>query len=326
MEKKRKSITFITILVTAAAIWVSLSSFNFMDKNYPPIREEVKEYILENVIPVIREQRTKLNHHLSSEEALKIDGYRSELNEYRNMRNTLIKDLPKGSPSDMSLEKREEMMENRKEQMRAHRKIMIEVFGIVDKHEDEIDGLLGPIEEKMPQWMEDIRKIISESKDHYQRPYNGNNSIRRGFGAAGGPGYRGFEGAGGPGYRGFGGAGGPGYRAYMGGMFPLSPERFVLFDPESIDGIFKREFSISPSLYPNPSNGMVNIDIDIDKQEHVLISLYDRQGTRIKDLINKNLDKGDHELIFDLSDLSNGIYFYHIHINEEIQKGRIIIE
>jgi hypothetical protein len=106
----------------------------------------------------------------------------------------------------------------------------------------------------------------------------------------------------------------------------MHPEMFVLLDPESIDELLDANFSLLPTISPNPTNGMVRMQLELNDQSDVAINLYDRQGTKIRNLLAKTLKEGEHELIFDLSDLSKGLYFYHISFADKVQKGRILIE
>jgi hypothetical protein len=213
--------------------------------------------------------------------------------------------------------------------MQMHHKILIEVFGIAERHTGEISRLLEPIEDKIPTWRDDIHNIISESGEQDGWPGGRGRYFRGGTGN--GPGGLGVDpvrygiGPGGLG-AGPGGAWGRGRPRQIGFMLPLHPEWFLLIDPESIDEFLNDDLGTLPILSPNPTNGMVRINLEVDDPENVSIMLYDRQGTQIKDLLNKTLNKGNHELVFDVSDLSKGIYIYHIKINEDIRKGRIIIE
>jgi hypothetical protein len=349
MEKKRKFITLITIAVTTIAIWISLSSFKLYIEDSPSFREEIRRYVSENVLPLIKEQRNKLDQYLTSDEKAQIQEFRNRLKELRDERNTFRKERGTDPLSELTPELREEIMERRKEHRKVHREIMFKTYEIVNKHENEIEELLQPIEENIPDWMEDIREIraetIGQDNTGYERGPkrgqrfrgNGNAGESGGQGYGRGAGYgRGPGGMGesggfmGPGAmaggRYMGGPGGIGGRRFIGFNFPLHPEAFVLFDPELVDELFDHEFSVLPTISPNPTNGMVRINLELNESEQVSINLFDRQGTKIRNLLDKTLAEGEHELIFDISDLSQGLYFYHIDLENKVQKGRILVE
>ena len=350
MKKNNRLITLITLAVTSAAIWISLSGFKLYIEESTTLGEEIRQYITDNVFPQLKEQRDKLDQILSSDEKAQITEMRNKLEALREERNTYSKDRIPGSPSEITPEMREEIMERRKRHAKVHREIMIEVFEIVNKHEGDIDQLLEPIEENMPDWKSDIRDILSEYWDQNnmgngEGPYRGHRfrgkGMNAGFDESGNIGGRGRGVGYGGGAMGMGdpggfmgpGAGqrqglpgGFGRRGIMGFNFPMQPEKFVLFDPERMEKILNNDFSVLPTLSPNPTNGMVRINLELNKPEQVSINLYDRQGTQIRNLINKTMDKGKQELIFDVSDLSDGLYFYHINLENKVEKGRILIE
>lgn len=353
MEKKRKLITLITIAVTSAVIWISFSSFRLYIEESTSFREEIRRYVSENVLPLIKEQRNKLDQYLTSNEKAQIQEFRSKLKELRDERNTFRKERGTDPLSELTPELREEILERRKEHLKVHREIMFKTYEIVNKHEKEIEELLQPIEKNIPDWMEDIREIraetIGQDNTGYERGpkrgqrFRGNDNAGesggqgypegygRGAGYGRGPGGMGescgFMGPGAmAGGRHMGGPGGMGGRRFMGFNFPSQPEAFVLFDPELVDELFDHEFSVLPTISPNPTNGMVRINLELHNSEKVSINLFDRQGTKIRNLMDKTLADGEHELIFDISDLSQGLYFYHIDLENKVQKGRILIE
>jgi hypothetical protein len=353
MKRNSRFISLITITVTSVAIWITLSGFRSFIVDTPTLREEIRRYVSEQIFPVIKDQRNALDQHLSSEEKARIQEMRSKLNALQDERKSYLNDRNVAPSSEITPEMVEEIMERRKRHAKAHREVMMEVFEIVNRHEDEINQLLESIEDNMAVWMSDIREIHSEYKDQNdigtgQGPYRGQGFRGRGMtsgyneedniGIKGrGMGYgRGGRGLGGPGGlmgpgagQGLGFSGrskgfGPG--RLMGFAFPLQPERFVLMDPDMIEKFLDKDLTHLPTLSPNPTNGMARIKLELDEAEHVSIDLFDRQGTEIRSLLDKTMDKGTHELIFDLSDLSQGLYFYHIHLENKVQKGRILIE
>ena len=69
--------------------------------------------------------------------------------------------------------------------------------------------------------------------------------------------------------------------------------------------------------YPNPFNPDTIIqysipNIDSDLGVNVIIKVYDVQGKEVKTLVNKSANSGLHEIKFDGSTLTSGIYYYTI--------------
>ena len=74
--------------------------------------------------------------------------------------------------------------------------------------------------------------------------------------------------------------------------------------------------------YPNPFNPNTNIKYTLPKQEHVSLKLYDILGNEIKTLVNEVRQAGIHEVAFEATGMSSGVYFYLFKTNtfSEIKK------
>ncbi len=64
--------------------------------------------------------------------------------------------------------------------------------------------------------------------------------------------------------------------------------------------------------YPNPFNPGTKIKYNIPKNSKVIISIIDVLGRGIKTLLNEYQNAGIHEINFDASGLTSGIYFYKV--------------
>lgn len=61
-------------------------------------------------------------------------------------------------------------------------------------------------------------------------------------------------------------------------------------------------------VYPNPNNGILNLNVKLAESEKVQISIYDAQGNFVKQLLNSRMNSGVSNLQFSLGDLPCGIY------------------
>ncbi|MBN1634263.1 MAG: T9SS type A sorting domain-containing protein [Ignavibacteria bacterium] len=68
--------------------------------------------------------------------------------------------------------------------------------------------------------------------------------------------------------------------------------------------------------YPNPFNSSTNIKFRMSNSGSVKLSVFDISGRLIKSLVNEYLQPGEYNYNFNSADLSSGIYFYKILINE----------
>lgn len=77
------------------------------------------------------------------------------------------------------------------------------------------------------------------------------------------------------------------------------------------DEEIENTFSLDQN-YPNPFNPSTEIKFSIPEQSFVSLSVYDVLGREVSQLVNNQMQAGDHTVNFDASGLSTGIYFYKI--------------
>ncbi len=77
--------------------------------------------------------------------------------------------------------------------------------------------------------------------------------------------------------------------------------------------------------YPNPFNPTTIIDYALPKFSNVLITVYNTLGQKITELVNKEMQAGEYQIIFNASNLSNGIYYYSIVANNFRTTKKMII-
>ncbi len=77
--------------------------------------------------------------------------------------------------------------------------------------------------------------------------------------------------------------------------------------------------------YPNPFNPTTMITYQIPKSGLVTIKVYDVLGRVVKNLVNQNQSEGSHEINFNASDLSGGIYFYQLKAENFISTKKMIL-
>jgi len=79
--------------------------------------------------------------------------------------------------------------------------------------------------------------------------------------------------------------------------------------------------------YPNPFKNKTNISFYLPDKTHVKINIFDETGNIVKEIINSNLPKGNHNFVFYAKDISAGIYYYSLQTNNCcITKKMTIIE
>lgn len=77
--------------------------------------------------------------------------------------------------------------------------------------------------------------------------------------------------------------------------------------------------------YPNPFNPSTTISYSLPQSTHVSVSVYDRLGREVQELVDQNQEAGDHSIEFTASDLPSGIYFYRIKTSEKTEVRKMLL-
>lgn len=77
--------------------------------------------------------------------------------------------------------------------------------------------------------------------------------------------------------------------------------------------------------FPNPFNPATTIAFELPKSSFVSLKVYDMSGKEVANLLNENVSSGFHEINFNGSNLSSGIYFYTINANGFVQTKKMVL-
>ena len=64
--------------------------------------------------------------------------------------------------------------------------------------------------------------------------------------------------------------------------------------------------------YPNPFNPSTTIRYGLPRQSHVLLTVYSTLGQKVAEIVNSEMEAGNHEVTFDASHLASGAYLYRL--------------
>ncbi|MDO9255033.1 MAG: T9SS type A sorting domain-containing protein [Bacteroidales bacterium] len=77
--------------------------------------------------------------------------------------------------------------------------------------------------------------------------------------------------------------------------------------------------------YPNPFTGNTTISWQLPQKAHVVLKVYDFTGREVKTLVDYELSKGEHQLIFNAMGLPTGVYFYQLQANGRVETKKMIL-
>jgi PKD repeat protein len=80
------------------------------------------------------------------------------------------------------------------------------------------------------------------------------------------------------------------------------------------------------SVFPNPASETISVAFDLLENKKVEITLNDVLGKTIQSVSPQSLQQGNHTLTMSVNDLSKGIYFMTININNLITTKKIIVD
>jgi hypothetical protein len=77
--------------------------------------------------------------------------------------------------------------------------------------------------------------------------------------------------------------------------------------------------------YPNPFNPLTTIRYNLPNRSHVYLTVFNTLGQQVVQLVNGEMDAGHHEVKFDASGLSSGVYFYRMQAGSFTETKKLIL-
>jgi hypothetical protein len=75
--------------------------------------------------------------------------------------------------------------------------------------------------------------------------------------------------------------------------------------------------------YPNPFNPSTTIRYELPAASEVRLSVFDMLGREVSVLVNERREAGVHEVRFDASGLSSGVYLYKLQAGDAVQTRKL---
>jgi len=261
----------------------------------PPkeMKKELKTYFKETIFPVLKVQRADFENKLSQTDKEKIIELRKQLKVIRPQLKGLKKKYHH-SDTELSEEERQKMHQVHSQV----RKIMLQAWVIADNYENELRSIKENNQITIQKWKDDLKAIMEKYKKNYD--HKGKHKHRKGHHKM------------------------------------MSPPRFILFDPNANPSDFENlndeedndfgDDKIENKIFPNPSFQDNSLNFVMQESGKVQISLQDKDGKTVKEIIDEDRSKGEHQVRVDLSGLQKGLYFYKIQTKEGVQIQKFVKE
>jgi hypothetical protein len=77
--------------------------------------------------------------------------------------------------------------------------------------------------------------------------------------------------------------------------------------------------------YPNPFNPATTIRFSLPVKTDMVISVYNSIGEKVAEVFKGEMEEGYHEVKFDASNLSSGVYFYRFESTQFVDVKKMVL-
>lgn len=261
-------------------------------------RTEISSYREENVIPVLMEQRAKLESKISAED-------KTLIAELRAQHAQRPKRLKKPSIEEQKAAKAE--FEAKKEVRQAHKE---QIKALLKTYETDIDALYEEIQPQVEEWKEEMKEIATENRPEGHQKRKQNNDLSEGK-------KKGKDGQ----------KGRMGKRGERRGPALLSKAAFLLLDPNApaTTTTNTQQAVTEIKVFPNPTFNQNTLSYTVKEAGNLRIELHNESGRLIEVLFEGTKDAGEYQLDVDMSKLRNGVYYYTVMDQRGKQSHKVIV-
>jgi hypothetical protein len=91
-----------------------------------------------------------------------------------------------------------------------------------------------------------------------------------------------------------------------------------------INGTVPQKFAVEQN-YPNPFNPTTTINYSVPEKSNITLKVFDVLGREVATLVNGQVEVGNHQVTFDASKLSSGIYYYTLQSGNNISTKKMML-
>jgi hypothetical protein len=110
-------------------------------------------------------------------------------------------------------------------------------------------------------------------------------------------------------------------------IIPILENGNITINPQTCIGDnskLPRKFELMQN-YPNPFNSSTTIEYGLLEAEYLRIEIYDLLGRKVETMVNKKMQAGVHQVLWDASEQSSGVYFYRIETGDFTETRKMIL-
>jgi hypothetical protein len=259
-------------------------------------RKQEREYVQAKVLPVLRQQRQKLEQELATTDRAQLATYRTQLKAlsqreialYQAARTLLSSAGPDnithryGRPAPAP-----EMLAAQAER----RELTLAVAQLVNKYQANIARLATEIQPQQTEWATDLKAMAAKSRLAGQPEQSGR-----------------FHGP------------HSGHWRHL-----IRPVAFLLMEPAAGEPV--TDLSLGTSLYPNPVAATTQLQYEVKSAGPVTVALLDKNGNTLRTAVQQpRQEKGTYTQALDLSELASGTYFYKVTTGAGTETKRFVKE
>jgi len=98
---------------------------------------------------------------------------------------------------------------------------------------------------------------------------------------------------------------------------------FILSSEHQVGDMIIKDIDIT-AVYPNPFNPITNIEYIINAPGYVKATIYNIEGKVVKELLYDYIEKGNHNIHWNASHVSSGIYYINFELHNTITTNKIV--
>jgi hypothetical protein len=287
--------------------------------DHQAIRTEFGTYLKTNVLPVMQQQRQKLEAQLTTGDQTQLATYRVQLKALREREHALHQSfrLQGPAPEGATALGRPALTDEQRQQIQQlhteTREIMQKVKAMAEKYASNITQLAQEVQPQQDKWKTDMQAIAVKNA-----PSDQPGKLAQPVGERLAPGdHIRFDG---PGKHDYAAIGHPHF-GMMGRFF--RPTQFLLMAPGEIaqpEAIIEEH-----ALYPVPVTAATQLEYSLKQAGSVTVQLLDGNGAVLRNLLTESQQtSGPHTQTLDLSNLPSGTYFYKISTPNSSETKRFV--